>query len=267
VYARADALRDFVEADLPDPLENTKAPAVSGPTAVGGALGCGTGTWSGGGTVTYSYRWLRSDFTVDDLDDLEDYWDITIGEDSEEDESDFAAHMAKLREAFVPLTPEEAHKRSFPYYEYLFTEISGAATNSYQLTGADRKHFLLCEVTAENESSVRAETSKLIGPIVRASAWPAPSRVSIVSKRCNSSECTIVVQARGFRGADIEAVTSNWQRGSTTGTIHGTSASGACNYCWNLKFNRHKGNWSFGIRSRDELDHVSPWQGLQWKIG
>lgn len=40
---------------------NTVAPAISGANAVGYTVSCSTGTWSGGGTITYTYQWQRDD--------------------------------------------------------------------------------------------------------------------------------------------------------------------------------------------------------------
>lgn len=39
---------------------NTAAPVISGPTLVGSILTTTNGTWTGSGTITYSYRWLRN---------------------------------------------------------------------------------------------------------------------------------------------------------------------------------------------------------------
>ena len=40
---------------------NTKAPSISGSTVNGATLTANRGTWSGAGTISYSYRWLRCD--------------------------------------------------------------------------------------------------------------------------------------------------------------------------------------------------------------
>jgi hypothetical protein len=41
------------------PPLNTGAPTIGGGAAVGQTLNCGTGTWTGDGTLTYTYQWLR----------------------------------------------------------------------------------------------------------------------------------------------------------------------------------------------------------------
>lgn len=41
------------------PLANTVIPTISGTAAVGQALTCKPGTWSGDGTLSYAYQWLR----------------------------------------------------------------------------------------------------------------------------------------------------------------------------------------------------------------
>jgi len=38
---------------------NSVAPVISGSTSVGSTLTSTTGTWSGNGTITYSYQWQR----------------------------------------------------------------------------------------------------------------------------------------------------------------------------------------------------------------
>lgn len=38
---------------------NTAAPAVTGTAQVGQTLSCSSGTWTGNGTITYGYEWLR----------------------------------------------------------------------------------------------------------------------------------------------------------------------------------------------------------------
>lgn len=39
---------------------NTVAPVISGTNIVGQTLSCTTGTWTGGGTITYAYQWKRN---------------------------------------------------------------------------------------------------------------------------------------------------------------------------------------------------------------
>ncbi len=41
------------------PPASTVAPAIAGSVAVGQALSCGAGSWTGDGTLTYTYQWLR----------------------------------------------------------------------------------------------------------------------------------------------------------------------------------------------------------------
>jgi hypothetical protein len=43
-----------------DPPVNTVAPVISGTNIVGQTLSCTTGTWTGGGTITYAYQWKRN---------------------------------------------------------------------------------------------------------------------------------------------------------------------------------------------------------------
>jgi hypothetical protein len=43
----------------PTPPVNTVEPSVSGSTAEGGTLSATTGTWTGAGTITYAFQWVR----------------------------------------------------------------------------------------------------------------------------------------------------------------------------------------------------------------
>jgi hypothetical protein len=58
-FALLVALLPGAAGAIASPPSNTAAPTVAGTPAEGSALTVSTGTWSGSGTITYSYRWLR----------------------------------------------------------------------------------------------------------------------------------------------------------------------------------------------------------------
>ena len=60
VYTRVSALRGFLGEDPKRPVQVAQKPTVSGDASVGSTLTCDRGRWTGAGTLTYTYRWVRT---------------------------------------------------------------------------------------------------------------------------------------------------------------------------------------------------------------
>jgi hypothetical protein len=188
------------------PPQNTASPQLFGTAAVGHALTCSPGTWSGAPTPTFSYQWLlngvaiptatATTYTVAVADRgfaLSCRVTATSREGSESAVSE-GRHIAGMRpEASeaprVSGTPTVNQRLTClrgtwngappPAFTYQWlrdgTSIASATSSTYTAELADEGHVLTCRVTATNGEG-RAEAESTNGLTISALTAPASSR-------------------------------------------------------------------------------------------
>ncbi|MEE4662202.1 MAG: hypothetical protein V2J89_17160 [Halieaceae bacterium] len=174
---------------------NTIAPAITGTAERGQLLTCSTGTWTGTGTITYAYQWLRggapisgataNTYTLVAADDNNQISCRVTATDSEGSRSKNSNSVLALGAPFNLTAPVLSGNEQVGQtlsvtngtwqgvtpitYSYKWfrngLEISGATSSSYTLVAADYNTVVYCQVIASNAIGTGTEDSNATGAI------------------------------------------------------------------------------------------------------
>ncbi len=219
---------------------NTVAPVISGTAERGEVLSCTTGTWTGTGTITYAYQWLRdgaeiagatsSTYTLVTADDNANIRCRATATDDKGSRSAFSNTLgpvlgAPLNLAAPVLSGTETVQEllsvtdgtwqgvapiSFGYqWRRDGVAILGATSNTYTLVAADYGAVISCDVPATNSLGTATAQSNDTGAI----AGLAPTNsVAPSIAGTNGLGDTLTRTAGTWTGTPTPSVTGQWRR-------------------------------------------------------
>lgn len=219
---------------------NTVAPVISGTAERGEELSSTTGTWSGTGTITYAYQWLRngaeiagataSTYTLVAADDNANIRCRVTATDDEGSRSAFSNTLGPVLGAPLNLTApvltgtetvgEELSVTNGTWqgvatitYAYQWrrdgSNISGATSSTYTLIAADYDAVIDCVVTATNSLDSASADSNDTGAI----AGLAPTNDTAPSIAGDDGlGDTLTRTAGSWSGTPTPSVSGQWRR-------------------------------------------------------
>ena len=219
---------------------NTVAPEVTGTAERGEVLTCSTGTWTGTGTITYAYQWLRdgveiagataSTYTLVAADDNANIRCRVTATDDEGSRSAFSNTLGPVLGAPLNLTApvligtetvgEELSVTDGTWqgqatitYAYQWrrdgSNISGATSSTYTLVAADYDAVIDCVVTATNSLDSASADSNDTGAI----AGLAPTNDTAPSIAGDDGlGDTLTRTAGSWSGTPTPSVSGQWRR-------------------------------------------------------
>ena len=221
---------------------NTKAPEVSGTPAVGDALTCSHGTWTGTPTPTFNYQWLRagspislattSSYTVVEADAGRTLTCEVTATNSEGKSSQLSEGVvvpgggsgSRPQNTKAPEVSGTAALGGMlacsqgtwtgtptPTFAYSWLRegapIAGAALSSYTVVEADEGHLLTCKVSATNTEGMASATSsnslKIPGLAPRDATAPTVSGSAVIGE-------TLTCSPGEWSGAPTPTFTYEW---------------------------------------------------------
>ena len=219
---------------------NTVAPVISGTAERGEELSSTTGTWSGTGTITYAYQWLRngaeiagataSTYTLVAADDNANIRCRVTATDDEGSRSAFSNTLGPVLGAPLNLTAPVLSGTETVGEELSVTDgtwqgqatitfayqwrrdgsnISGATSSTYTLVAADYDAVIDCVVTATNSLDSASADSNDTGAI----AGLAPTNDTAPSIAGDDGlGDTLTRTAGSWSGTPTPSVSGQWRR-------------------------------------------------------
>ena len=219
---------------------NTVAPEITGTAERGEVLSCTTGTWSGTGTITYAYQWLRngaeiagataSTYTPVAADDNTFIRCRVTATDDEGSRSAFSNTLGPVLGAPLNLTAPVLSGTETVGEELSVTDgtwqgqatitfayqwrrdgsnISGATSNTYTLVAADYDAVIDCVVTATNSLDSTTADSNDTGAI----AGLAPVNTVAPSISGSTGLGDVLTRVAGtWSGVPTPTLSGQWRR-------------------------------------------------------
>lgn len=219
---------------------NTVAPEITGTAERGEVLSCTTGTWSGTGTITYAYQWLRngaeiagataSTYTLVAADDNANIRCRVTATDDEGSRSAFSNTLGPVLGAPLNLTAPVLSGTETVGEELSVTDgtwqgqatitfayqwrrngsnISGATSSTYTLIAADYDAVIDCVVTATNSLNSASADSDDTGAI--AGLAPTNDTAPSISGSDGLGD-TLTRTAGSWSGTPTPSVSGQWRR-------------------------------------------------------